>query len=87
MSRRKGRRQGSTEGEEKGKRGREGGGEGKGGRREEGERLARGGEEPITASSHARHIPSPQDFDQGEREEIFPSDYKNLNLPKKRRFS
>ena len=30
-----------------------------------GELLARGGEAPITASSHARHIPSPEDSDQG----------------------
>ena len=60
-----------TEGEKEGKRGRKGGGEGgekggKGGGGEE-ERLARGGEEPTTASSHARHIPSTQDSHQGER--------------------
>ena len=61
-----------TEGEKEGKRGRKGGGEGgekggKGGGGEE-ERLARGGEEPSTASSsHARHIPSTQDSHQGER--------------------
>ena len=59
-----------TEGEKEGKRGREGGGEGEGGEGGgEGVQLARGGEEPTTASSHARHIPSTQDSHQGERKE------------------
>ena len=59
-SKRKSRRPGSSE--RAGKRGR-GGGELLG--QLGGELLARGGEAPITASSHARHIPSPEDSDQG----------------------
>ena len=60
----------TEEGKKERKRGREGGGKGK---REGGKgrrRLeARGGEEPTTASSHARHIPKTQDSHQGERKE------------------
>ena len=69
-SKRRSRRPGSSERERAGKRGR-GGGELLGQLGGEllgqlgGELLARGGEAPITASSHARHIPSPEDSDQG----------------------
>ena len=56
-----------TEGEKEGKRGRKGGGERGGGKGGEEVQLARGGEEPTTASSHARHIPKTQDSHQGER--------------------
>ena len=63
-SKRRSRRPGSSERERAGKRGR--GGEELLGQLG-GELLARGGEAPITASSHARHIPSPEDSDQGAR--------------------
>ena len=69
-SKRRSRRPGSSERERAGKRVR-GGGELLGQLGGEllgqlgGELLARGGEAPITASSHARHIPSPEDSDQG----------------------